>query len=302
MKHSKSITFLLLGMFLASQLIGLAVLSAYKPIVEEIETPEGIKNITSYNFPPGVDIPQQNNPSVTITTLIIAFIFVLALMALFMNIKAELILRLWFFIVVSIALTISLYAGLRYFLPHSALIALLTGVLLAYLKIFKRNIILHNLTELFIYPGIAALFVPLLTVWTTAILLIIISVYDMYAVWHAQFMQKMAKYQIQTLRIFTGFFVPYLSRKDRLALRKNKKKKVKVSIALLGGGDVVFPIILAGVVMNAFSFLYALLIPIGALFGLAVLFHISEKGKFYPAMPFITAGCFVALGIIYLIS
>jgi hypothetical protein len=81
-----------------------------------------------------------------------------------------------------------------------------------------------------------------------------------------------------------------------------KNKKIKVSVAILGGGDVIFPIILAGVVLNVFGFLSASIISIGATLALSILFYYSEKGKFYPAMPFISAGCLIALGIVYLIN
>ena len=75
--------------------------------------------------------------------------------------------------------------------------------------------IVHNLTELLVYPGIAVIFVSLLTQWSPIknliliiFLLILISIYDMWAVWHSGIMQKMAKYQIDTLEIFSGFFIP----------------------------------------------------------------------------------------------
>ncbi len=118
----------------------------------------------------------------------------------------------------------------------------------------------------------------------------------------------MAKYQIKTLRVFSGFFVPYLGKKEREMVKqyrssskKAKNKKMKVSIAILGGGDVVFPIILAGVVLHTLGLIPALLISVGATLALAFLFYVSEKGKFYPAMPFITIGCFIGLAAGYLI-
>jgi presenilin-like A22 family membrane protease len=141
-------------------------------------------------------------------------------------------------------------------------------------------------------------------------LLIIISLYDMYAVWHSGFMQKMAKYQIKQLKLFSGFFVPYMGKEDRIKLqqaktqelKEKKLKKVKVHLAILGGGDVVFPILLAGVVLRVLGVWQAVLISIGATLALAYLFYRSEKGKFYPAMPFISIGCLIALGIIYLLN
>jgi len=38
-----------------------------------------------------------------------------------------------------------------------------------------------------------------------------------------------------------------------------------------------------------------LIISVGATIALSLLFYFSEKGKFYPAMPFISMGCFAAL-------
>jgi presenilin-like A22 family membrane protease len=196
---------------------------------------------------------------------------------------------------------------------------------LALFKMFKRNFIIHNLTELLIYPGIATIFVSILNFWTAIILLVIISFYDMWAVWRSGIMQKMAKYQMNNLKVFAGFFVPYISKNIRMRLKKlrrNKKfkdKKIKVNVAILGGGDVIFPIITSGVILTSArigtlpSFLSNLAKPLfgvpglitalaviaGATLGLTLLFMFSKKKKFYPAMPFITAGIFIGLILSY---
>jgi len=120
-------------------------------------------------------------------------------------------------------------------------------------------------------------------------------------------MQKMAKYQINKVKVFSGFFIPYLGNKEKKLIKyayKNKKKgkKIKISVAILGGGDVVFPLILAGVVMRSIGLLPALMISIGATLALVYLFMRSEKGKFYPAMPFITAGIFAGLLVAWVVS
>ena len=115
--------------------------------------------------------------------------------------------------------------------------------------------------------------------------------------------------RLKTLRVFSGFFIPYLGKKDRdlvnqakkSRLKNLKEKKMRVNIAILGGGDIVFPIILAGVVLRTLGLFDAIIISIGATLALAYLFYTSEKGKFYPAMPFISAGCFIALGLVYLL-
>jgi len=149
-------------------------------------------------------------------------------------------------------------------------------------------------------------FVPILNIYTVSFLLILISVYDMWAVWHSGIMQKMAKYQIQKLNIFSGFFIPYASKKVKEQLKKMKpselkKKKVRMNVAILGGGDVIFPIIAAGVMLKTLGLFSAIFVIIGAAIGLSYLLFFSEKKKFYPAMPFISAGIFAGIGLSYLI-
>lgn len=316
MKHSLKITIVLLAMFLATQLIGIFVISQYSPQVSQTTDANGnIINQTTYNLPYGMDPPpevKQTNIWNIAFSFAIIFAIAIGVMFILMKYNAELLLRLWFFAVVALAIGIAINSITQHFLPFSSLVVLAIALPLSFLKIFKRNIIIHNLTELIIYPGIGVIFVTLILSWTASpvlavsVILILISLYDMYAVWHAGFMQKMAKYQIQKLRVFTGFFVPYLGKKQKQTIAKMSKsqlknKKIKVNVAILGGGDIVFPIILAGVVLATFGLIQAILISLGATIALAGLFKISQKGKFYPAMPFITAGCFVALTIVLLV-
>ncbi len=307
MKHSIIIVLLLLGMFFITQLIGIAVINQYSPQTEQVIDAEGnLANITTYNLPYGIDPPQDIKPANTLISIVIAIAIAVIFMLILMRYKAEFFLRTWFFVVVTLALGITINAFIQG-IQYSSLIAMAIALPLAALKLFKRNIIVHNLTELMIYPGIAAIFVPLLNIWTVVLLLILISIYDIYAVWHAGFMQKMAQYQIKKLKFFTGFFIPYRGKAEDSQIKESKKeakaknKKMKVSVAILGGGDVVFPIMLAGVVFNFMGLMQSLVIVVGATLALAGLFYMSKKGKFYPAMPFISAGCLLALGIASLI-
>lgn len=310
MKHTVKVVALLLGMFFLTQLVGLAVLKAYTPVTTQVIDTEGnVKNVTDYNLPYGTQPPEDNNPKLNLISFMIALVIGVLLMFFLMRFRANVVIRGWFFLIISLALAIAINAAFLKF-EHSSLIAILIALPLAFLKVFKRNIYVHNITELLIYPGIAAIFVPLLNIPTVVIFLIFISLYDAYAVWHAGFMQKMAKYQIEHLKVFSGFFVPYKGQQEQGAAvktvkpsKKNLKlqeQNAKVQVAILGGGDVIFPIILAGVVLRTMGLAPALMISVGATFALGLLFLYSQKGKFYPAMPFITAGCFAALGLVYL--
>ncbi len=311
MKHTVKITIILISLFFFAQLIGIYVANQYLPEIKQVVTETGeIKNETIYNLPYGLDPPANIKPQESIISIVIALIIAVSLMLLLMKLKAETFLRGWFTIVVILGLSIAINAFLMP-IPRAALISVILAIPLGILKIFHRNMFVHNATELLIYPGIATVFIPILNVFSVSVLLVVISLYDIYAVWHSGFMQKMAKFQIQKLKLFSGFFVPYMGKEDRLMMNKvksmkenekNKKlKKVKVNLAILGGGDVVFPIILAGVVLRTLGLWQAVTISVGATLALAFLFYKSEKGKFYPAMPFISIGCFIALAIAYLL-
>ena len=288
MKHSPKLTIILISLFIITQIIGLLVVHIY----------------STNQIPYGLNPPQDVSPISTLAQFIFSLAVVLLLIFGLMKLKSEIIFRVWFFVVVIVALGVTFSAFLIN-IPNASLISIVIALPLAYLKIFKRNIIVHNLTELLVYPGIAALFVPILSVWSAVVLLVIISLYDMYAVWKAGFMQKMAKYQIQKVRVFSGFFIPYLKPGQKAVMLKAKTKsalkRVKVSVALLGGGDIVFPIILAGTVLLSRGLLAALIVSLGASIGLAALLYNSEKGKFYPAMPFISLGAFVGLALQFLL-
>lgn len=306
MKHNLKITAILLGMFLITQFIGLFVIYS-NPLVIKQEINGTITEVPnpalSWINPPE---PKSNSEfNSYLGSIIFSFILAVVILLLLTKFKIEFVLKTWFFLVVALALFIFFIAVLPEF-QYSTLIAFFLAVPLAFIKIYKRNFIIHNLTELFIYPGIAVVFVPILNFWTIIVLLILISGYDIWAVWHSGIMQKMAKYQINKLKIFSGFFIPYVSKELRMKLKKMKKsdlkkKNIKVGVAILGGGDVVFPIITSGVILKYFGLIPALFIILGATLGLVYLLIFSEKKKFYPAMPFITLGMLVCLGIYYLI-
>src|SRR3989344_1167551 len=225
MKHTAKITLILISMFFITQLIGIYVASIYLPEIKQVinQTTGEVTNSTVYNLPYGLDPPADIKPQESLISIVIALIIAVCLMLLLMKLKAETFLRGWFTIVVILGIAIAINA-LIIKIPNAAIIAVIVAIPLGILKIFHRNMFVHNATELLIYPGIATVFIPILNVWAIIILLIIISGYDMYAVWHVGFMQKMAKFQIQKLKLFSGFFVPYIKKEDRLLLKQAKEK------------------------------------------------------------------------------
>jgi len=299
MKHEVKITTLLLGMFLMTQLIGLVVIDSYAPKVQQQLVNGTITNVTVENQVPYGMEPPKVEPKIGLLNIIVALIIAIAVFFMLTRIRASVLIRVWFAFVSLITVSISLNGLFLQFFDAKLLLeilALAIAIPLTFYKIFRRNIIVHNFTELLIYPGLAALFVPILNVWTMLVLLLIISLYDMYAVWRSKFMVNLAKYQIKDLKVFTGFFVPYITKEQWKIISKSKgegKKKMKVSLAILGGGDVAFPLIFAGIILRSAGLIPALAIVLCSTLALLGLFIYSRKGKFYPAMPFIALGCLV---------
>ncbi len=295
MKHNLKITFILLAMFLVTQFIGIYVINHY--INQDNELPFGLDS---------PEIEKESDYRNFFYVIIFAFAIAIAILFFLTKLKAQFVLKAWFFVVVTIALAIVFNSILPVKYPEW--LAILIALPLTFFKVIKRNFLVHNFTELLIYPGIAAIFVPLLNFWTILVLLLIISAYDMWAVWHSGIMQKMAKFQINNLKIFGGFVVPYLSKKMRAKIKKLKKSKskkkgksIKVNIAILGGGDIAWTLIAAGVMFKLMGFYSALLVIAGATLGLSYLFFFAKKKKFYPAMPFITSGILLGMVASYLL-
>lgn len=306
MKHNIRITTILLVMFLLTQFIGIYVISQYSPVTQTIINPQTgeSKNVTvlpnENQLPYGQ--PPETNQQVSLFSIIVSLTIAILIIFLLMKFKLNIIIKTWFFIVIILSLGIAFYAFLKGLTNYALVVSLSVAIVLAIFKVYKPNIVVHNFTELLIYPGIAALIVPLLGAWSVIVLLVLISIYDMWAVWHSGIMQKMARYQMEEVGVFGGFLIPYIPdklkaqmKKFRLSKSKTKNKKFKVQLAILGGGDVVFPIIASGVFFRTFGIVPALFVAFGAFVGLLFLLILSEKKKFYPAMPFISAGIFLGL-------
>ncbi len=282
MKHNLNITLFLIALFLSAHLIGLYVIKHYLPKESQlplnIEKPE-FKENTSY-------IP-------IFITIIVATVLALVLI----RFRAFKIWKIWFFFSVFITLSISFSA----FMIEK--IALVLALILGLWKTFKPNIYIHNFTEIFIYGGLAAIFVPVLNIFSVIVLLFLISIYDMIAVWKTKHMVSMAKFQAES-NIFAGLFIPYKRKEVPKPIGKQiytKKVKTETSNAILGGGDIGFTLLFSGVIFKLYGLMPALIVSLSTAVALFILFLVAKNKKFYPAMPFLTAGCLFGYLLIYLI-
>ena len=311
MKHSLRVTIWLVLFFLLSQILGLFVISRYL-VIDEIEKIDPltnqtylVKQTTALDLPNNMERPEFGTSTSFITYLVIAILLATILFLFIVKLKKTFIWKLWFFFAVFLCLTISLAAFMN------QILATILGFLLAFWKIVKPTIFIHNITELFIYGGLAAILVPIpvVNIFTIIVLLLLVSVYDAYSVWKSKHMVKMAQFQAKS-KVFAGLLVPYKKAKikEKKSTKKGKVKFKGIKTAILGGGDIAFPLLFAGAVMkslmltNTFPimFLKSLIIPIVTTITLFLLFIKGREDRFYPALPFLTTGCLVGYGILLL--
>ncbi len=297
MKHKNTITFLLLGLFLVTQLLGLVILNEYIDYEQTKLEGELVMNA----LPIG-ESPDFEQDSSYIPILLMVF---LGTAIFFLVIKFRLFIFWKFAFLMAAILAMSASFGAFF----NQLISIIVATILGVWKIFKSNPIVHNVTEILIYPGIAVILIPVFNLTSVSILLIAIAIYDAYAVWQSKHMVKMAKAQSK-MKLFAGIAIPYIRSEDKEKSKSvshttnlhQSKTPVKTSTAILGGGDIAFPLMFTGVVMIDYGMKLSLLVPLATTLSLYILFSLAKKDKYYPAMPFVSAGCFVGLGLVWLAS
>jgi len=294
---------MLVLIYLISQIIGLYIAGLnmdYNPDTQEYEYPElalGVERL---------DVSPEYSPVILIGAILLGTAIILILI----KIRAIKVIKVWFFLAIFVSLLFA-FKSLT-----GNIIGLILALILTIWSIYKPNIYIQNITQIFIYSGIAALLINILMPLWIAILLIGISIYDMIAVWKIKHMIVLANFQTSQ-NMFAGAMIPYSTKKVTITKHKIAKKQKgkskrttnEAKVAILGGGDMAFPLLFAVAIMKESiitatffqSMLIALIPVITSTITLACLLFLSKKNKFYPAMPFITIGCMIGWGITFLI-
>ena len=292
----------MLFIFFITQLIGLAITKEYLNVNEFIDpdTKEITRELETEALPYNLERPQVEE-STSYIWIVAAIIIGTLLLLLLIKYKRFNLWKLWFFLAVFFTMAVAFSA----FIQQE--VAALLAFVLAILKVYKPQTIIQNITEVFIYGGLAAIFVPVINLFAAFMLLIVISVYDIIAVNKTKHMVKLAKFQAES-KVFAGLMLQYDNKKEKPTKKTKVKKAAGIKLAVLGGGDIGFPLIFAGVVMKdlmlsnpeLIGFLKTLIIPLFTTLALMFLLFKGKQNKFYPAMPYLTAGCFIGYSIILL--
>ncbi len=290
MKHRWSITLFLTALFLGAQLLGLVIINSY---IDKEKTAASGETVFEA-LPLALERPEIEER----TSFIYIFIAVLigtGILLLLLRFNLARLWKAWYALAVFVTLTIAFAA----FIPQ--LYAALLSLAATLGKTFRPNVLVQNASELFMYGGLAAIFVPVMSVFAASMLLLLIALYDVYAVWKSRHMITLAKFQSKS-NIFAGFAIPYRSSPaGRHSLHHGKASLgKKPGLAILGGGDIAFPLLFTGAVFRQLG-IASVIISVTAALALFLLLVFSKKGRFYPAMLFLSAGCLLGYGLLMLL-
>ena len=174
MKHSIKITAALMALFLIHQFFALFIVSRNKGSVE-----------AQYGE------TELSHHAITLPILIITFSLLFILLK-----KFSIILKYWHLI----ALTLCTFLTLSSLVGEG--VAIILALMIVLLRKKLNNEAMHNLSELFIYPALVLALLPMLNTLSVIVLLIIISIYDVLAVYCSKHMIVLAK--THKIRIFSG--------------------------------------------------------------------------------------------------
>jgi presenilin-like A22 family membrane protease len=277
-------TLQLILLYLCAMLIGVLVLPTYIDFKQTAQTGETTINTGAYIVDPV--IPENETSSAF--TLIVGVLIATGLILLLIKYNVMWLMKAWMTLSFATALFIAFY-GLLVHLPGRLILSILIALAIAIGAVILKNRMTHTISQLFIYAGIAALFVPIINVLGATILLAIMCVYDVWMVNHSKQMVTLAQSQIKE-KLFAGIVVGEPSPTPSKATGKR-------TAAIVGGGDIAFPLIFAGAAMKHTGSIWTgVFCVVGATIGLSVLFWLGSRGRYHPAMPAVSGG--VMLGFV----
>lgn len=227
-------------------------------------------------------------PSLSVAdALLLAFIIVVMLFVVRFKLLSKIV--FWLFLILVVFSGSQVVLDIFFNFPWDVIGAFI--VLLVFLS--WRSVISHDVAMVLGLAGIGAALGVSITPTLAIIALIILSFYDIIAVYKTRHMVKMAEGMIQTGAIF-GFIIP-VDAKNFLSSRREAQARIGEKFMILGSGDIGLPVIFLGSLMRE-SLAEAVIVAIFALIGVMlthILFINQRKRAAMAALPPIATLCLV---------
>lgn len=226
-----------------------------------------------------------------------------ALLLLLYRYSKQLLVKLWF----GSALAVTGLIFFDIFLPAIPALVVAAAFLIA--RLHTSNPVLRSALDTIPFAGAGALFGTLLGFRAVLVFGGLLAVYDYIAVNRLGHMVTLAKESVST-GTFMGFNLyedgdaPARDDVDT-GERDTESEQDQKSIGMLGGGDVILPIMLSVSVLPLFGTGAAISAVAGSVTALLAFFHIvseRETEAFYPAIPVVGSGALIGTGLYLAIS
>lgn len=241
-----------------------------------------------------IEANQIVSPDISLGPVIIYFFGVVVILALILLITPLSKLRLVFRILFALMFAWGVFVITALILP--AAVAYPVAIIAGIAWLFWARVWLHDLLLLIALAGAGSVFGFLFSPWTFMIFMLIIAVYDVLAVRFGFMVWMVDKLSESTT--LPAFIFPKQIRDWKLSLQDvrlgemKKDESAEREYAVLGGGDIGFPLMLAVSVYFATNLASAVFVGVFALVGLMSAFLVQLlwlKGKPMPALPPIAA-------------
>lgn len=208
-----------------------------------------------------------------------------ALMLALYRLNAEILIRAWMFL--ALFMTTFLFFGAFFDLVTTTL---MTGLVFIG-RHRARSFAARNAYTVFPFAGAGALFGSIIGFAPAVLLLALLSVYDWFSVNISRHMVSLAKAGVAS-DTFMGFSYPKgdVDMDEMEQVPPGEADGETVQVGMLGGGDIVIPMLFAVAVLRDFGPLPALTAVVGAAVLLHLLLTKSREGTFYPAIPVVASG------------
>ncbi len=225
--------------------------------------------------------------------------FVTALMLLLYKFKQTKIIKGWY----SLAVFLTVYIFFNTFVD--TLPALIPAAIVFGVRTKTDNLALKNVLDIFSYAGAGALFGSLIGFVPAIIFLIVLAVYDFISVNITGHMVDLALEGLDTDTFMGIVFTHEPGDEEKLKEKPASDESVEVvdktenkqEIGLLGGGDVIAPMVLSVSLLKSFPLYVSITTALGSTLGIIYIMTAEREQKFLPAIPILATSTFVGLGV-----
>lgn len=256
---------------------------------------------TGYTLLKTVPVPPRMETFPSIVWFLAAFLIATSLMLILMKYFKG---KLFFSSAFAFLVFIGSEAVFSIFVPPYWSIALAVAVVAA--RFLWPSVLTQNIAIILAVAGVGAQLGILLTVPAIIILLIVLSVYDVWAVFKSKHMIKMFKGMMQrgaAMALVIPESLKHIT-KPMQSVQTEKLKAVPTKrFMMLGTGDLAFPLVFAVAALE-YSLLSAIGVILGALAGILVIHILIIQKKFtaLPALPPIAAGSIAGFIFVQLLN